>query len=170
MEPSVIYTSEIASPWGKLILGDSRGKICLCDWKNRKDSERIKNRVSRGVQGIFREGSTPAIEKLEHLLELYFNGHGEPQGFSFLMTGTPFQQQIWNCLATIPRGTLWSYSTLAEKANRPDAVRAVASATGANGLSILIPCHRIIGKDKSLTGYAGGLDAKKGLLKLEGIL
>ena len=81
--------------------------------------------------------------------------------------GTPFQQRVWDALREIPYGETTSYARLARAVGRPSAVRAVASANGANAISILVPCHRVVGSDGSLTGYAGGLDAKAGLLALE---
>lgn len=82
--------------------------------------------------------------------------------------GTPFQQSVWQALRAIPRGQTVSYRTLGEQAGRGAAVRAVGAAVGRNPLSIVVPCHRVVGADGSLTGYAGGLDRKRALLQLEG--
>lgn len=84
------------------------------------------------------------------------------------MRGTEFQQIVWRELLNIPYGVTVSYLELSRKLSDPKAIRAVASANGANAISILIPCHRIIGSNRELTGYAGGLSAKKKLLELEG--
>jgi methylated-DNA-[protein]-cysteine S-methyltransferase len=84
--------------------------------------------------------------------------------------GTPFQQLVWRALRRIPAGTTWSYSRLAQEIGRPSATRAVAAANGANPVSIVIPCHRVIGSDGSLTGYGGGLPRKRWLLVHEGAL
>lgn len=84
--------------------------------------------------------------------------------------GTPFQQAVWRALRRIPAGTTWSYARLAREIGRPSAVRAVAAANGANPVSIVIPCHRVIGSDGSLTGYGGGLGRKRWLLLHEGAL
>ncbi|UXH80860.1 methylated-DNA--[protein]-cysteine S-methyltransferase [Roseateles amylovorans] len=81
--------------------------------------------------------------------------------------GTPFQQSVWRALLEIPAGTTLSYGTLALRLGRPEAVRAVAAAVGRNPLSLLIPCHRVVGADGHLTGYAGGLHRKEALLRLE---
>lgn len=83
------------------------------------------------------------------------------------MIGTDFQQRVWNELLNIPYATTKSYKEIALSISKPKAIRAVAGAIGANGISILIPCHRVVGKDKSLTGYAGGLGAKRMLLEIE---
>jgi methylated-DNA-[protein]-cysteine S-methyltransferase len=84
--------------------------------------------------------------------------------------GTPFQQEVWRTLRRIPAGTTWSYAHLAKEIGRPSATRAVAAANGANPVSIVIPCHRVIGSDGSLTGYGGGLPRKRWLLVHEGAL
>ena len=84
--------------------------------------------------------------------------------------GTPFQQLVWTALRRIPAGSTWSYARLAREIGRPSATRAVAAANGANPVSIVIPCHRVIGSDGSLTGYGGGLPRKRWLLVHEGAL
>jgi methylated-DNA-[protein]-cysteine S-methyltransferase len=84
--------------------------------------------------------------------------------------GTVFQKQVWHALCEIPFGESWSYQQLAESMGKPNAARAVGAANGKNPISIIVPCHRVIGKSGRLTGYAGGLDAKKRLLTLEGVL
>ena len=84
--------------------------------------------------------------------------------------GTPFQRECWAALRTIPAGTTWSYRQLAAAIGRPAAVRAVGLANGANPVGIVVPCHRVIGADGSLTGYGGGLERKRWLLEHEGVL
>lgn len=85
-------------------------------------------------------------------------------------TGTAFQEQVWSALVTIPFGKTWSYQELANAIGNPNAVRAVGLANSKNPISIIIPCHRVIGKNGKLTGYAGGVDRKKALLKHEGAM
>lgn len=101
-------------------------------------------------------------------LEAYFRG--ERPGFvvPLVVTGTPFQREVWAALATIPYGETWSYAKLAAAIGRPRAVRAVGLANGRNPVSIVVPCHRVVGADGSLTGYGGGLAAKDWLLHHEG--
>lgn len=100
-------------------------------------------------------------------LEEYFAGNRKTFSIPLHPVGTDFQLQVWNALLNIPYGATMSYSQIAAGIGRPEAVRAVAGAIGANGISILIPCHRIIGSNRSLTGYAGGLEAKRMLLEIE---
>ncbi|MBC8079388.1 MAG: methylated-DNA--[protein]-cysteine S-methyltransferase [Gorillibacterium sp.] len=104
------------------------------------------------------------------LLETYFAG--KPVSFEKLpldVWGTPFQQQVWMGLARIPYGEVWTYKQLAEAINKPLAMRAVGTANGQNPLPLILPCHRVIGSNGTLTGYRGGLVLKQELLELEGI-
>ncbi|MBS7806328.1 methylated-DNA--[protein]-cysteine S-methyltransferase [Variovorax sp. PCZ-1] len=110
-------------------------------------------------------------------LNPYFAGEMTAEDFSFgkalpldLNQGTEFQQSVWQALLRIPMGGSTSYGAIAEQINKPAAVRAVGAAVGRNPIGILVPCHRVLGKDGSLTGYAGGLEKKIELLRLEGVL
>lgn len=109
----------------------------------------------------------PALRKAADELVRYFSG--DLQAFTVPMapSGTPFQESVWRALLEIPYGATWTYSAVAERVGRPSAVRAVGTAIGRNPLGIFIPCHRVVGKDGSLTGYAGGLEKKRALLDLE---
>lgn len=97
----------------------------------------------------------------------YLNGQLVNFDFVTDIYGTPFQKSVWHQLAEVPYGETWSYSELANSINRPEAVRAVSRAIGQNPLLIVLPCHRVIGKNKQLTGFRSGLALKKSLLKLE---
>ncbi|WP_114784171.1 methylated-DNA--[protein]-cysteine S-methyltransferase [Vibrio tetraodonis] len=100
-------------------------------------------------------------------LQEYFSHRREMFQLPLAAKGTEFQQQVWQALKTIPYGETWSYQQLAEAIGNPKAVRAVGLANGKNPISVIVPCHRVIGKKGKLTGYAGGLDRKAALLKLE---
>ncbi len=100
-------------------------------------------------------------------LAAYFNGGLTDFSLPLAPVGTPFQREVWACLLQIPYGDTWSYGQLAAKIGNPAAVRAVGLANGRNPIAIVIPCHRVIGADGSLTGYGGGLDRKRYLLGLE---
>lgn len=100
-------------------------------------------------------------------LEAYFAGDLRAFVLKLAPKGTPFQQDVWRALQTVPYGTTTTYAEIAERVGRPKAVRAVGAANGANPIAIVIPCHRIIGQDGTLTGYAGGLERKRALLDLE---
>lgn len=113
----------------------------------------------------------PMLNQALQALKAYFAGERKrPEIELDLQSGTEFQQSVWRALLTIPWGASVSYGQLATTVGRPSAVRAVGAAVGRNPLSILVPCHRVLGADGSLTGYAGGLQRKTALLQLEGRL
>jgi methylated-DNA-[protein]-cysteine S-methyltransferase len=100
-------------------------------------------------------------------LEAYFTGTGRAFDVPLRLDGTPFQRQVWSALTEIPYGETWSYAQLARRIGNPKACRAVGLANGSNPISIIVPCHRVIGADGSLTGYGGGLERKRWLLAHE---
>jgi methylated-DNA-[protein]-cysteine S-methyltransferase len=110
---------------------------------------------------------TGRFKRLKTQLAAYFAGSREPFDVAFHLQGTPFQIKVWQTLREIPYGRVVSYQWVADRVGTPAAVRAVGAANGRNPVSIIIPCHRVIGKNGSLTGYGGGLDVKKRLLRLE---
>jgi methylated-DNA-[protein]-cysteine S-methyltransferase len=113
----------------------------------------------------------PVLQQARGQLTEYFAGHRSTFDLPLdLSVGTLFQQSVWRVLLKIPRGATWSYGAVSAAIGRPAAVRAVGGAVGRNPLGIVVPCHRVIGANGSLTGYAGGLDRKVALLKLEGQL
>ena len=117
--------------------------------------------------GDFFENETPILTEAKHWLSLYFSGK-EPDFLPSLHPqGSSFRQAVWNVLLTIPRGQTMTYGEIARRLNVRSA-QAVGGAVGHNPISILIPCHRVVGSDGSLTGYAGGLARKEWLLHLEG--
>ncbi len=156
------------TPYGELIIGSYQNKLCLCDWRYRKMRNEIDARIQKGINSSYIEEDTDEIQETKHQLEEYFKGERKSFGIPLLMVGTDFQQSVWNELIKIPFGKTESYLGLSQKLGNEKAIRAVAAANGANAISIIIPCHRIIGSDGKLIGYAGGLDAKKKLLHLEG--
>ena len=114
--------------------------------------------------------SPPRVAHARKQLEEYFDGARRDFDLTLNPVGTPFQVLTWNTLATIPYGETWSYGQLAKHIGEPDAARAVGAANGRNPIPIVLPCHRVIGADGSLTGFGGGLDTKAALLRLEGAL
>ncbi|MDA0148992.1 methylated-DNA--[protein]-cysteine S-methyltransferase [Vibrio sp. LaRot3] len=116
-----------------------------------------------------RDDEQPVLQKACVQLSEYFAGIRDQFDLPLAATGTGFQQQVWQALTTIPFGETWSYQQLADAIGNPKAVRAVGLANGKNPISIIVPCHRVIGKSGKLTGYAGGVERKAALLKLEGI-
>ena len=109
----------------------------------------------------------PLLRDAARQLEEYFAGRRGRFDVALAPQGTAFQQSVWRAIATVPAGRTASYGDLARRIGRPSAVRAVGAAVGRNPLSVIVPCHRIVGSDGSLTGYAGGLERKRALLALE---
>jgi methylated-DNA-[protein]-cysteine S-methyltransferase len=107
------------------------------------------------------------LDELQRQLDLYWDGRLREFTVPLAPRGTPFQLAVWRALVTIPYGETMSYKELADSIGRPRAVRAVGRANGANPIAIVIPCHRVVGATGSLTGYGGGLEAKRALLELE---
>jgi len=119
----------------------------------------------------WREDATAApFTALARQLEAYFAGTLREFDLPLAPLGTAFQRRVWDEIARIAYGKTLTYAQLAWRVGSPDAVRAVGAATGRNPLSIVVPCHRVVGTDGSLTGYAGGLERKRELLELEGLL
>ena len=163
----VIVLKHIVTPVGGLVLGACGGRLCLCDWDVAGRRERVGGRVARGLGVEMREGDCEVIHRAEGELEEYFGGVRRCFGVQLAFVGTEFQQRVWRALLEIDYGRCVSYGELAGRIGCASSVRAVANANGANALSIFVPCHRVVGADGRLTGYAGGLDAKRKLLELE---
>ena len=155
------------SPCGQLMLGSFADKLCLCDWLVEKHRDHVDKRLKRELKADFVEGTSPLIEQAERELDEYFDARRREFTVPLLFTGTDFQKKVWNELLNVPYGETISYAQLSERIGMPKAVRAVANVNGANAMSIFAPCHRVIGSDHSLTGYGGGLNAKRFLLELE---
>ncbi len=166
--PNEIYLKYLKTAVGELILGSYENKLCLCDWRYRKMREAVDSRIKKELKAEYVEGETEVILKTEKQLQEYLAGERQNFDIPLLLVGTEFQKQVWQQLQQIPFGKTKSYLQLARDLNNEKAVRAVATANGANAISILIPCHRIIGSNGKLVGYAGGLETKRKLLELEG--
>lgn len=155
------------SPYGELLLGSFGDSLCLCDWRYRKKRDAIDCRLKGKLNTDFVQGDSEVIGEAIQQLDEYFNFERKVFDIPLLLAGTAFQKKVWNELMKVPYGKTASYALLAENTGNKKAVRPVASANGANAISIIVPCHRIIGSDGALTGYAGGLNAKQKLLELE---
>jgi len=127
----------------------------------------IDKRILAGLNATFIEGETMITETAKHQLNEYFSAERINFDVPLLMVGSSFQKTVWNELLKIPYGQTESYLGLSRKIGNEKAIRSVAAANGANAISILVPCHRIIGSDGRMTGYGGGLQAKRKLLQLE---
>lgn len=155
------------SPCGEMILGAVGGELCLCDWYAMPCAKRNMCRLEHLLNAEFKEKTSLVLERAKIELDEYFAGKRRAFDIPLSLVGTPFQKSVWKALLEIPYGETKTYLEMAQRVGNVRGVRAVAQAVGANGISIFIPCHRVIGLDGSLTGFAGGLAAKKFLLDLE---
>jgi methylated-DNA-[protein]-cysteine S-methyltransferase len=127
----------------------------------------IDGRISRGLNAEYIDGDSVVLDETKRQLAEYFDGERKQFDLPLLMVGSEFQKSVWDALLQLGYGKTASYLELSERIGNKNAVRAVASANGANAISIIVPCHRIIGSKGELIGYAGGLKAKERLLALE---
>ena len=152
---------------GELVLGSFEGKLCLLDFSYRKMRKAIDDRLKNGLNADFIEEDSDIIEKTRTERTECFQENRQEFDVPIQMIGTDFQKSVWNALLKVAYGTTSSYLQQAKYINNEKAVRAVAGANRANAIAIIIPCHRIIGSNGALVGYAGGLPTKEYLLKLE---
>lgn len=155
------------SPCGNMLIGTSEDKIVLCDWVDKNAQKRVDSRLVERLNATLSEASNAVIEETITQLDQYFLGRRTEFDLPLLLIGTPFQQHVWEELLKIPYGRTISYLRLAERIGIPKAVRAVANANGANPVSIIVPCHRVVGSKGKLGGYGGGLETKRFLLNIE---
>lgn len=155
-----LFQNTMPSPVGKLTLLGGDGGLAAVLWEN--------DRPGRVVLGPIEEGGHPVLEAARVQLDAYFSGHLRLFDLPLDFRGTDFQRSVWQALLEIPFGETRSYGEIAQRLGRPGASRAVGAANGRNPVSIIAPCHRVIGGSGGLTGFAGGLEAKAWLLRLEG--
>ena len=163
-----LLLDRMTTPLGTmLIVTDRTGSLRALDWSDYEERLQRLLRLHYGARNFsLSEGGAP--QEIRVALDRYFEGDiGALDAISVKTGGTPFQRTVWAALREIPAGRTVSYSTLARRIDRPSAVRAVGMANGANPVGIVVPCHRIVGADASLTGYAGGLERKRWLLEHE---
>ena len=164
---TVVHLTRIPSPLGPMLAGATDDALCLLEFAERRMLETQLRRVQKQLDAVLVPGETEVTEKIAAELDRYFAGELREFTTPLATSGTPFQEEVWAQLRTIPYGETRSYGEQARLIGRPEAVRAVARANGDNRLAIIIPCHRVIGADGKLTGYGGGLWRKKRLLELE---
>jgi methylated-DNA-[protein]-cysteine S-methyltransferase len=165
--PERLRLDQLATPIGEaLIVVDEAGRLRAFDWADRRSGMARLLRLHYG--SVTPEpGAAPA--GMKRLLRRYFEGDiGCLATIEWRTAGTPFQRRVWTALTAIPPGETLSYGALAAKIGCPTAIRAVGLASGANPIGVVVPCHRVIGADGSLTGYGGGIERKRWLLRHEG--
>ena len=163
----MIVTAQIETPLGLMVAGASEDGICLLEFNDRKMLHTEYHDLAKLLKTTIEAGENKHIRAIRKQLNEYFKGKRKAFTVPLVTPGTLFQQAVWKELQKIPFGSTRSYHDQAEILNKPEAVRAVANANGANRISIVIPCHRVIGSDGRLTGYGGGLKRKKWLLDHE---
>ena len=163
----VIITQYFKTEYGELLLGSFEGQLCLCDWRYRNMRHAVDERIRKNLGADFETGDDEILRETRRQLEAYFAGTRREFELPLLLAGTDFQKTVWQALLQIPYGTTATYLKLSQTLGNEKAIRAVAAANGANAISIIVPCHRIVGSNGELIGYAGGLPAKQKLLQLE---
>lgn len=152
-------------PVGRIGIAEDGTGICAVFFPEGKTVKETKR--SRQEKSTWQEKESPLIKKAEQQLREYFAGQRKSFELPLSMKGTEFQMEDWKALQTIPYGETCSYEDIAKKIQRPKACRAVGMANHSNPISIIVPCHRVIGKNGSMVGYGGGLSIKEFLLDLE---
>jgi AraC family transcriptional regulator of adaptative response/methylated-DNA-[protein]-cysteine methyltransferase len=165
----VVTMTRIETPIGPLLAGATDRGICLLEFVDRRMIETQILRLKKLLRATLVPGTSRHFDTMSDELERYFAGRLRRFETPLDTRGTPFQQKVWAALMTIPYGETRSYGEQARIIGEPAAVRAVARANGDNRIAIVIPCHRVVGADGSLTGYGGGLWRKRWLLDLEQI-
>lgn len=163
----VIHILPYHSPCGTILLGALGSRLCMADWPVEPHHSQVCRRLQKTLRAEFQHTPSDILLRAAGQLDEFFARRRRVFDMPLLLAGTDFQKSVWARLLEIPYGTTVSYTELARLIGRPEAVRAVARAVGANSLSVFVPCHRVIGAGGAMTGYAGGLDAKRALLQIE---
>ncbi len=166
------YASRIDSPLGTVwAVVDEDGALLQLDFDGGRNAPADEDDLAAryAARGETLVWNKARLRPVERALKQYFRGQRTSFDLEVAPVGTAFQRKVWNQLRRIPFGETLSYAQLAKRVGRPGAARAVGAANGANPISVVIPCHRVIGSDGSLTGYGGGMERKRKLLEHEGV-
>lgn len=162
----VFYSSLSINTIGRVYMAVTIHGLCFIGSPN-KGKEELERWISTHFQKVNFIRDNEKLKSYKDELDQYFRGERKSMTAPMDLKGTPFQKEIWHTLRNIPYGETMTYSQVANMIGRPSATRAVAAAIGSNPALVSIPCHRVVGKDGTLTGYRGGLEMKKRLLQLE---
>jgi methylated-DNA-[protein]-cysteine S-methyltransferase len=172
-QPSLTFAlSRMETPIGiALVATDDCGRLRVLDWEDcAQRMQRGLDRFYRAAGGVRFDETQGAAWPVRDRLRAFFAGDlAAIDGIAVESAGTPFQRKVWAILRKIPAGKTWTYTEVAARVGRPEAVRAAGTANGANPISIVVPCHRVIGANGSLIGYGGGIHRKEWLLRHEGV-
>ncbi|MCZ2405163.1 MAG: methylated-DNA--[protein]-cysteine S-methyltransferase [Burkholderiales bacterium] len=163
-----LLSRQLSTPLGEMLAVASPQGLCLLEFVGQGGVARELAQVETARGGPVQPGDSAVLAQTVQELAEYFAGQRQCFGVPLDLVGTPFQRSAWQALLDIPYGQTRSYASQARAIARPSATRAVAAANGQNKVSIIVPCHRVIGSDGSLTGFGGGLPRKRALLALEG--
>jgi AraC family transcriptional regulator of adaptative response/methylated-DNA-[protein]-cysteine methyltransferase len=163
----MIIITKIETVLGTMIAGAVDDGICLLEFSDRKMLNTEYKDLAKHFKTTIQEGENEHFKTIRKQLAEYFEGSRKEFSVTLVTPGTPFQQAVWKELMNIPYGTTRTYQQQSAALGKPESIRAVANANGMNRVSIIIPCHRVIGSDGHLTGYGGGLKRKRWLIDHE---
>jgi O-6-methylguanine DNA methyltransferase len=163
----LIYLTDIETPLGKMTAGCTNEGICLLEFTDRKEYQKEIVQIEKHFNSSAKFAKHKLHKEVIKQLEEYFSGKRKTFGLAINVPGTEFQKKVWNALIDVPYGKTRTYLEQSKTLGNPKAIRAIAKANGNNRISIIIPCHRIIGTNGNLIGYGGGLWRKKWLLQHE---
>lgn len=165
--PVILTMTEFSTPLGPMLAGATAEGVCLLEFQDRIRFEKEFAALQNTLNAVIEQGRNPFLDQLETELQEYFSGERKTFEVPLHIPGNEFAKSVWETLLNIPYGTTCTYKEQADLMKNPKAIRAIATANGRNRLAIIVPCHRVIGSNGSMTGYAGGIDKKKWLLKFE---
>jgi O-6-methylguanine DNA methyltransferase len=167
--PVLLHRATIVTPIGEMYTLASDSALCALEFTGPQRQQRLEARLRRWFpRHDITDGDTPAIRRTREWLAGYFDGtRADPRDLAIEMRGAPFERRVWEALLEIPAGETRSYGAIAKALGSAGASRAVGMANGANPIAIIVPCHRVIGSNGTLTGYGGGLERKTWLLNHE---
>jgi methylated-DNA-[protein]-cysteine S-methyltransferase len=166
--PEIFGLDRLQTPIGiALLVSDADGILLALDWEDYEP--RMKELLRLQYGAVILEKARASDDTRAALAEYFKGDIGRLNTIKWRVAGTPFQHRVWTALPRIPPGTTMSYGALAAQLDMPKAVRAVGHANGTNPISVVVPCHRLIGSNGSLTGYGGGIERKRWLLEHEGV-
>ncbi len=167
---NIVYFSKIATPLGVMVACATSKGLCLLEFIDRKSFESEINIIKKSTSAVFIEKENRIIKETKEQLFEYFSKERKDFNVVLDMIGTDFQKKVWKELCNITYGKTRSYLDQAIKMENKNAIRAIANANGKNMIAIIIPCHRVIGKNGEMVGYGGGIERKRKLLALEGAI
>lgn len=167
MTKNSIFINRLTTPLGPMLICATAKGVCLLEFEDKRLLEKEFEDLKKILNADIISGENEHSKQAKQEIKEYFEGKRKTFDVSLEILGTDFQVSVWKSLQNIDYGTTTTYQKQAEKINNPKAIRAVASANGNNRISIILPCHRVIGKNGQMTGYSGGIERKKWLITHE---